>query len=320
MAVIFGALVVGPIGAFAMALPLSDSGILILSNVQGTGVGITSVPTCINWGGGTTCVPGTQHQMAVSGYSNIFITAGVTNLIKDLPAVPPPTTVTDFMIVYAAISPGPQIEFDLTSIPVNGPVSGGNCTSNAPLNSCTPAYSPYTFVEDITGTQVTISFSALMNAYIGGSASGFTPYRAVFSTHQSGTLIGAGACNGIAVSITNILRCETAGGTIFATWSATASPTAGVAGPLTITTTSVGNGTVGSPYSQTLMATGGTPPYFWSIVGGRLPVGLSFNSASGQIAGTPIYAETSIVTFQVTDSSAPAKTVTATFAITITSP
>jgi serine protease len=56
--------------------------------------------------------------------------------------------------------------------------------------------------------------------------------------------------------------------------------------PLTITTTSLTDATSGVSYSQTLAATGGTPPYTWSLTAGELPSGLSL-SPTGEIAGTP---------------------------------
>lgn len=45
--------------------------------------------------------------------------------------------------------------------------------------------------------------------------------------------------------------------------------------PLSITTPSLPNGTVGSAYSQSLAASGGVPPYTWSVSSGALPGGLS---------------------------------------------
>jgi hypothetical protein len=63
-----------------------------------------------------------------------------------------------------------------------------------------------------------------------------------------------------------------------------------------------GHGKVGSPYSATLAVTGGTGPYTYSKVSGTLPAGLTLNSSTGTISGTPTTAGTYTVTFRVTDS------------------
>jgi hypothetical protein len=76
-------------------------------------------------------------------------------------------------------------------------------------------------------------------------------------------------------------------------------------GPLTVVSASpLLVGTVGSAYSQSLIATGGTTPYVWSIVpgAGSLPAGLAINS-SGIISGTPTAAGISNFTVQVSDAS-----------------
>ena len=58
--------------------------------------------------------------------------------------------------------------------------------------------------------------------------------------------------------------------------------------PLTITSNPMlPPGTVGTPHGLTLTASGGTPPYTWSIVSGALAPGLTLNSATGAIGGTP---------------------------------
>lgn len=71
----------------------------------------------------------------------------------------------------------------------------------------------------------------------------------------------------------------------------------------TITTTSLLDGTVSTTYSQTISATGGVTPYIWSIASGSLPAGLSLNSSTGVISGTPTSAGTSNFTVQVTDNN-----------------
>ena len=78
--------------------------------------------------------------------------------------------------------------------------------------------------------------------------------------------------------------------------------------PLQLTTTSLINGQVNSPYGATLSANGGTTPYSWSVSSGSLPAGLALSAATGQISGTPMTSGTASFTVKVTDSSSPAKT------------
>jgi len=85
---------------------------------------------------------------------------------------------------------------------------------------------------------------------------------------------------------------------------------------LAITTTSMPAGTVGSPYSASLNAQGGTPPYTWSVIAGSLPAGLTLNPATGAITGTPTGAGTSF-TVKVTDSTNPSQSGTQALSIAI---
>ncbi len=58
----------------------------------------------------------------------------------------------------------------------------------------------------------------------------------------------------------------------------------------------------GAPFSYQLTVTGGTSPFTWSIVSGALPAGLSLNTQTGLLSGTPASAGASTFTAQVTDS------------------
>ena len=77
---------------------------------------------------------------------------------------------------------------------------------------------------------------------------------------------------------------------------------------LAITTSSLPNGTVGVPYSQTLQASGGSGSYTsWSINSGSLPPGLLLHNGN-IISGTPSATGTSTFTVQVNDGSNPSQT------------
>jgi hypothetical protein len=56
--------------------------------------------------------------------------------------------------------------------------------------------------------------------------------------------------------------------------------------PPTIVTSSLPSGTAGQAYSASLSASGGTPPYVWSVSAGALPAGVSL-AGNGAITGTP---------------------------------
>ena len=73
-----------------------------------------------------------------------------------------------------------------------------------------------------------------------------------------------------------------------------------IAAPLGITTPSLPSGTSGTAYSQALSATGGDPPYAWSVASGALPAGLGL-SGTGVVSGTPTTAGDYSFTVQVGD-------------------
>ena len=70
---------------------------------------------------------------------------------------------------------------------------------------------------------------------------------------------------------------------------------------LTINPASLPPAIAGRRYSQTIVASGGTAPYTYSISAGALPPGLTLNAATGVISGTPSNPSTATFTVQARD-------------------
>ncbi|MGC1184874.1 MAG: putative Ig domain-containing protein [Candidatus Dormiibacterota bacterium] len=91
-----------------------------------------------------------------------------------------------------------------------------------------------------------------------------------------------------------------------------------IAPPLSIGSSSLPSGQVGSEYSHALGASGGSLPYTWSVTTGHLPAGLTLNRTTGAISGKPTAAGASTFSITVTDSTSPTpETSTASFSIAI---
>lgn len=89
--------------------------------------------------------------------------------------------------------------------------------------------------------------------------------------------------------------------------TATMNYTIGIVDPLVQTTvtmpdgSSLADGIVGAPYTATLTASGGYGAYTWFIFSGTLPSGLTFNSSTGVISGTPLVTTRQTVSISVVD-------------------
>jgi len=84
-----------------------------------------------------------------------------------------------------------------------------------------------------------------------------------------------------------------------------------------ITTSALPNGTVQLAYRAPLAATGGTPPYSWSVISGSLPPGLALGASTGAITGTPTASGQYSFTLQVKDSAASPQTASKQFGISV---
>ena len=176
-----------------------------------------------------------------------------------------PTAPGIFAFTIAATNAGGSISEPL-SLTVSSPPTPPSIVTASPLSSALTG-APYSQTIAATGTTPitwSVKSGALPPGLSLGSSNGII----------SGTPTAAGVFT-FAVSATN------AGGSNAKSLNLTVNTPPG------ITTTSPLSAAVkGSPYTQTLAATG-TAPIAWSVTSGALPAGLSLGSSSGIIAGTP---------------------------------
>jgi len=82
--------------------------------------------------------------------------------------------------------------------------------------------------------------------------------------------------------------------------------------PVTLVATAAATQQVGKTYSQQNTASGGTPPYTYTLTGGSLPPGTSLSSSTGLVFGTATASGTYTYTITAMDSTVPAQTASVT--------
>ena len=78
-----------------------------------------------------------------------------------------------------------------------------------------------------------------------------------------------------------------------------------VSAPTITSTTPPNSGTIGAAYSHTYAATGGSATTTWSVTVGALPAGITLNSATGVLSGTPTTAGVFAFTVQASNGTLP---------------
>ena len=285
--------------------------LVLLGTLAGCGSGDDAVPSTLSVA--TSSLPNGQVG---SGYSGTLAATGGTApyhwaLVSG--TLPPGLTLS----ASGTIAGTPSASVNSAAIDVQVTDSGSPAQSSA--RSLTLTIAP-AVLSVATGSlpqgQIGVNYSASLAAaggtppYHWALASGALP--AGLTLAASGSIAGTPSAAADAAPIA--LKVTDSGSPAQSsarTLSLTIAPSA-----LAVTTTSLPTGEVGVAYSATLGASGGTPPYQWSIKTGALAAGLSL-SASGSISGTPTATSAAPVTFELQDSSAPVLTQTVTLPLTV---
>jgi hypothetical protein len=175
---------------------------------------------------------------------------------------------------------------------------GTSITVSQAATTTTATVNPSTTIE---GTSVTYGVTVTSSA---GTPTGSVTFAIGSTTLCTATLSGGtGSCQSSAAGLgtPDTVTASYSGDTNFATSSDSQSLTVNPA-PLAVTTTSLSVGYVGHAYSDAVAATGGVHPYTWSVSAGSLPAGLSLDSGTGAITGSPQDAEAADFTVAVTDN------------------
>ncbi|MBW3507905.1 putative Ig domain-containing protein [Janthinobacterium sp. NKUCC06_STL] len=211
--------------------------------------------------------------------------------------------------------------------------AGLTLAANGTLSGTPTAAGAYSFTVTATDSSTGAGPYSGARAYSGTVAAGAPVAGAVSATVAYGSsanpitlnlsggaatsvAISSGASHGTATaSGTSITYTPTAGYGGPDSFSYTASNGVGTSAPATVTITVAGPtivlapstvpaASVGTAYSQSVTAANGTGPYTYAISAGALPAGLSLNTATGALTGTPTAGGVFNFTVRATDSSA----------------
>ena len=212
----------------------------------------------------------------------------------------------------------PAVDISLQNV-MAGPVAGTLTASFTDVNFTTTA--PYLLNENSTfaaGSSV-VTYTGYADTTNTPFGTGTTVGTIGPNSNVFGFLGGLPGPSGTGISLTAKVVVQMAANANFFDDFGFAG-TAPVPTPLALACSS-SSGTAGTAYNSNLMASGGTGPYTYSIIG-SLPNGLVLNPSSGAITGTPSAQGSYSFTAQAVDSSGVpvTNTVTTPCSITISAP
>lgn len=250
---------------------------------------------------GTTSLPAGTVGVA---YSQILLAGGGVspyswNLVAGAGALPPGLSLST-----AGTLSGTPTANGTSTFTVQVTDSGGRSATRALSLSVSTGTLAIT-TSSLANGQLAAPYSQTVTAtggtppYTWTVASGALPGGLGLATSSSGTGVISGMPTGPLGTVAFTLQVTDSNKT-----TAQKAFTINIALTLTVTTISLPAGTKGTAYPATqILATGGTPPYTWSITSGSLPPGLSLAAGTGAISGTPTATGSTVFTVVVTDSA-----------------
>jgi MBG domain/Bacterial Ig-like domain (group 3)/Putative Ig domain/NHL repeat len=256
------------------------------------------------------------QTVSLVNFGNAVLTAaspGITGAVDFPQLTGNASDCTTSFSVAAATSCTLRIEFDPQS---TGSMSESLVLTDNNLNSAPTTQTIALNGTASSGISIVLSPTSLTAPVIGNSfnqtvsaSGGTSPYTFTVST---GSLPA-----GLSLSAGGVLSgTPTAVGTFTFTIQAQDSTGSGSGGPFTgsqsfsvtiaaptvvVSPSTLPNGTVTSTYSQALSAAGGSGSYSYAVTSGGLPAGLSLNSTTGALTGTPTAAGVSTFAVTATD-------------------
>ncbi len=236
----------------------------------------------VNW-----TAPSSNGGSAITGYVVTPYIAGVAQTAQTFSSAATSESVT-------GLTPGTSYTFKVAAVNAAGTGPASAASAAVTVN----AGPSLTFGAPPAG-EVSVGYSDQLTASGGTGAltwsvsSGSLPPGLSLSSTTgllSGTPTTAGSYP-FTVKIT-----DTTGG------SATQPATLVIAAVPSLANTAPPSGQAAVAYSDALAVTGGTGPFTWAVSGGSLPPGLTLNTSTGLLSGTPTTAGLYSFTVRVTDS------------------
>jgi type VI secretion system secreted protein VgrG len=180
------------------------------------------------------------------------------------------------------------------------------------------------FIFQIPSTLTTAAGNSIVNLINGAQASNVfwqvgssatlgtnTVFNGTILAQTSITLTTGAVLNGRALARTGAVTLDTNG--------VTNPGASGAPGTLSVSC-AYPTAVINQPYTSALLATGGLPPYAFSISAGSLPTGLTPNASTGAITGTPTALGLFSYTARVADSTTAAATANCSINVLLAAP